>query len=924
MNLLLVHFCCLALALCACCAPVQARHRPDVAACHSSSAMCNAPSAGHTGPSPSVHAPGKPRRSLADSVMAQVLRHAPTFRQAVDEYRAGLYLKGLVHVRKKNFGIRFLPSMFRVRRGVNDYVMETYSDLHFTAPDIYDHRVKAYMGTASEFWEADGRLLEFFRMNVYSPTLLYDKLISPLSPEGRPYYTYRVDSVIMGKGVGQTAYRIRFTPRSESFQLIEGYVVVSAGRWSVRQLVYSGRNELVRYQSTVTMGELGTEQESLPVSYRMKAIFRLLGNEISGEYLAAIDYRSIRLSHATAQRSPSEGGIAPRQKAGLPAAVATDSLPPTAPFVAADATTADTTSLPGLAIAHRSDSLRPAAPRPSRYTANPIAQSTAIGAALFADTASTPPPPPRRRRKSRYDLSDSYTLTTDTFAHRRDTAYFATLRPIPLTDHEQQLYANYFKGLVEKARAKSPGSTVAARPDAADTVPPHTPAPEVRTLPSHTTRPDTTDLGMATPEQLDSLARLIPSVRPARRRLEFFGQIGDALVSRYTLDLNRYGNLRFSPLINPLLLSYSGTNGVSYRMELKYNRLFSGDRLLRVVPQLGYNFREHELYWQVKTDFDYLPRKRTALHLAFGNGNRIYSSDVLNDLDAIPDSLFDLSQIHLDYFHDLFVNLGHSWEIVNGLTLDLSLSVHRRTEVERTRFVLLDATTRADSYTSVYYPGFDASILSRFHHSYYSFAPGIKLTWRPGQYYYMNGQRKVNLHAAYPTLSVAYERGISGILPHSGSYDRWEIDAQHHLAVGLMSQLYLRLGWGRFAHARQTYFVDFANLKRSALPRGWNDDIGGVFQLLGSQWYNSSTRYVRANAVYESPFILLRHLHPYTRYVLQERLYLNALVMPHLNPYVELGYGIGTHVFDFGLFVAFESGQYEEVGVKITFELFNR
>ena len=118
--------------------------------------------------------------------------------------------------------------------------------------------------------------------------------------------------------------------------------------------------------------------------------------------------------------------------------------------------------------------------------------------------------------------------------------------------------------------------------------------------------------------------------------------------------------------------------------------------------------------------------------------------------------------------------------------------------------------------------------------------------------------------------------------------------------------------------------MDFANLARSNLPVGWNDEIGGVFQLLDGRWYNSSRKYIRGHFTYEAPFLLLRHLKKYTQYVLNERLYLNALVVPHLNPYLELGYGIGTHIFDFGIFTSFANWKYQEVGVKFTFELFNR
>ena len=402
-------------------------------------------------------------------------------------------------------------------------------------------------------------------------------------------------------------------------------------------------------------------------------------------------------------------------------------------------------------------------------------------------------------------------------------------------------------------------------------------------------------------------------------------------ISRYTVDLDKLGSVRCSPLINPFLLSYSGKHGISYRQEFKYNRIFTGDRLLRIVPRIGYNFKEKEFYWRVRSDFDYWPRKRAALHLEFGNGNRIYSSDVLDDLKAIPDSIFDFNQIHLDYFKDLYLNLRHSWEIVNGLSLEVGVSMHRRTEVNRSRFELnypsmppTKSATRVGSGGSSFFPNFDPNILNKFRHTYNSFAPRVRLTWTPGQYYYMNGDRKVNLHSKYPSISVDWERGLSGVLQSSGSYERVEIDLQHQVSLGLMRDIYWRFGWGEFTNQKELYFVDFANLRRSNLPMGWSDDIGGVFQLLDGRWYNSSRKYIRGHLTYEAPFLLLRHLMKYTQYVLNERLYLNALVVPHLKPYLEVGYGIGTHIFDFGLFASFANWKYQEIGCKFTFELFNR
>lgn len=715
----------------------------------------------------------------ADSIMEKVIFFAPFYASIVDDYRAELYIKGRVNIKKKNHIIRFLPTMFRLRKGVREYLIETYSDLHFTAPDIYDQKVKASVGTASEFWEADGRLLEYFHVNIYAETLLYDKLISPLSPNARKYYTYYIDS-ISGESHNRQ-FKIRFLPKSKSFQLVGGYMVVSEHVWSIREIRFAGRSEMFRFDNCLKMGEVGNPDEFLPTHYRVGGTFRFLGNIIEGDYVASLHYKDIK------------------QKA--------------------------------------------------------------------------PHVQPRKTSKSKYDLSESYTLRTDTNAYQRDTAFFNALRPLPLTHHEQALYTDYFM------------------------------------------RKDT--LGV--------------KKRPSKT-LEFWGEIGDALISRYTVDLDKLGSVRCSPLINPFLLSYSGTNGISYRQEFKYNRLFEGDRLLRIVPRIGYNFKQKEFYWRVRSDFNYWPEKRSALHVEFGNGNRIYSSEMLDDLKAIPDSIFDFDQIHLDYFKDLYGKIRHSWEIVNGLTLEVGLSMHHRTEAKRSKFVLLypDAppVTRAstDIPTDIpsLLPDLDADFMNRFRHSYNSFAPGVRLTWTPGQYYYMDGNRKINLHSKYPTFSFDWERGIKGIFRNSGRYERFEFDVQYNLPLGFMNDLYLRFGWGAFTQQDELYFVDFSNLRRSNLPTGWNDDIGGVFQLLDGRWYNSSRKYVRGNVVYEAPFLLLPHLRRYTQYVINERLYLNTLFVPHLKPYIEVGYGIGTHVFDFGVFTSFANWKYQEVGVKFTFELFNR
>ncbi len=73
-----------------------------------------------------------------------------------------------------------------------------------------------------------------------------------------------------------------------------------------------------------------------------------------------------------------------------------------------------------------------------------------------------------------------------------------------------------------------------------------------------------------------------------------------------------------------------------------------------------------------------------------------------------------------------------------------------------------DAPNVMSAGVSSVYPDSNPSVLKKFRHSYNSFAPRVRLTWTPGQYYYMSGDRKINLHSKYPhrfrTLGARYQR----------------------------------------------------------------------------------------------------------------------------------------------------------------------
>ena len=61
-----------------------------------------------------------------------------------------------------------------------------------------------------------------------------------------------------------------------------------------------------------------------------------------------------------------------------------------------------------------------------------------------------------------------------------------------------------------------------------------------------------------------------------------------------------------------------------------------------------------------------------------------------------------------------------------------------------------------------------------------------------------------------------------------------------------------------------------------------------------------------------------------SRYILSERFYLSQLWTPVLPSYTEVGYGIGNHIFNIGIFAGFDRWHYQSMGFKLPSSYFNK
>lgn len=367
-------------------------------------------------------------------------------------------------------------------------------------------------------------------------------------------------------------------------------------------------------------------------------------------------------------------------------------------------------------------------------------------------------------------------------------------------------------------------------------------------------------------------------------------KIGDKIFDRQRgrFGSHKQGYYRLSPLISPLNLSYSKRRGVTYRLKANFEYEFGPKSDFSARCKLGYSFLLKQAYIDMPLTYTFYKPNNGYVRLQWKGGDRVTNSTVLDKLKAEHGDTIDWDSMDLDYFHHNRLSLMGHYDINQYISFESGLSFNFWSSVHDKDFTALGKPTHYNNSTLT-----------------------EELTVRP-------------LGWKGPVITLDYERTLRGPSDKGMNYEKWEIDCSYiHYIPGLRSWS-LRLGSGFYStQTSNAYFLDYNNFRENNIPNGWNDDWSGEFELLHRNWYNSSRYYIRANATYESPLLLLSRLPLIGTVIERERIYIGALNLSQLKNYMELGYSMTNRVVTLGMFSSFVEGKFDAFGVRVGFELFD-
>ena len=367
--------------------------------------------------------------------------------------------------------------------------------------------------------------------------------------------------------------------------------------------------------------------------------------------------------------------------------------------------------------------------------------------------------------------------------------------------------------------------------------------------------------------------------------------VGETLLKRIDGDIgkDKRGTFNIGPILNPLKFSYSNRRGLTYLFDVQAQYNFTDNQQIQARIKTGYAFKQKQFYFNIPLTYYFLKRHNGYVRTVWESGRRINNSSVLDAIKGKRDDAMNWDSLNLTYFREHSLKAYMHYDPTPHWGFEVGLMGHRRTAIQKTGFNEASMPT-----------------------AYISVAPMIELIYRPIGY-------------AGPILTANYERSINGFMGANISYERLEFDAQYIRPISALRSLQMRLGTGFYTHrSKGRYFLDYSNFRENNIPNGWNDNWSGSFELLNSNWYNASQYYVRSNITYETPQLALCWLPYIGRLLEKERVYVSALSVSHLTPYLEWGYGVQTRALSIGVFASQKKWKFTDVAVRFSLELFNR
>ncbi len=758
------------------------------------------------------------REDPAYTVMRKAIAKASYHRQQLDSYEAQVYMKGSGRLKKSPF---FLRGALK-KEGIDSsfaFVSESVSKIEYQRPDKFKETVISIYTQGDDNSTSPN---EYINSSFYHPDIA--GAISPLSPKAFGYYRFELAGYFVDRGYGVN--KIRVIPRSRGENVFEGEIYIVEDLWSIHSLSLKAYKLGIGFDISQIYAPI-EDKAWMPVSHNFEVEGSILGFAFEYTYLATVSNYKIELN----------------------------------PELESDFTVVDESIEKELAEQLKQQK------QDGKKSAE-VNEKLASGQELTRkDLRKLMREYEKEERKEQEEpevvMERNYVV--DSMATKRDSSYWAEIRPVPLTLYEVRGYER------EDSIAK-----VEAAKEAGDSL------------------------------------EIAMNARQAKRKGRGFGFVEDILFGRNF----KVGDKQYITYDTPLWRTrFNPVEGWNTHAKLTYTNNKNDNRFsLAAIPR--YSFARDKLTGMGELKYQFGERLKRNELLVQG-GRYIFQYNENNPISQLVNMYTNLIQErnYISLYEKDFAKAQYKWKVKENWSITVGGEWARR-------YTLQNNTTQTWFNKDDRQYASNIPVNEEFEYPFPETERATILTLgiesKPWQKYRINNGKKIPLESSSPTIALTYRKGLKDVLESEVDYDMVDFTFKYAFNWGARGKFDVKVNAGMFLNNEQVGFVDYKHFPGNRLALVMADPVGS-FRLLEYYHHSTMDQFAAVHVHYQFRKFLLTQIPEVWMLGLKENLFVNYLATPTSQNYVEVGYSLDNifRFFRLEAAVSFQDGKYQDFGILI-------
>ena len=296
--------------------------------------------------------------------------------------------------------------------------------------------------------------------------------------------------------------------------------------------------------------------------------------------------------------------------------------------------------------------------------------------------------------------------------------------------------------------------------------------------------------------------------------------------TRSNYNPKNYTTIQWQPLLKQV--QYNTVEGLVLNGEATFSRGFpSVNRELSFTPHVRYGFSNE--HFNAYATLNYHSRSNwrgitndagddassfRSNNFSLSGGRRISQFNKGNPISPLFNSIYTLFFNHnyMKIYENKFLQFDYYGTSQSGLKYTANLLYEDRMPLDNTTdFSIIKYDNK--KFTPNYpYEKMDSQFVR-----HQALLAGITLSYQPGQKYVQFPNYRVPLGSKYPTFTLAYQKGFNKIFGSDVDFDKWNFSVTDDMNFKLAGQLNYRIDIGGFLNDKSDFIQDYRHFNGNQL-----------------------------------------------------------------------------------------------------------